>query len=144
MLIRIETEILRDLEDLAVLEFARQTFVVPARDGLIPPHRPLPHRQALHRLEIHHGPESFDVVHISISLQLLIRIDPYRPYDWLTVLGAALSAIGFKTVKVAVGRRHGRGRGSTGNRWQRTVVLSGLGILSLGVIGLRFDFNPIV
>ena len=41
----------------------RQPLAMPAPDGLVPPHRPLPARQPVHWLEVHHCPESFDVVH---------------------------------------------------------------------------------
>ena len=64
LLIRIEAEILGDLEDLAVLEFTRQAFTMPARNGFVPPHCPLPNRQTIPWLELHHRPKPFDMIHV--------------------------------------------------------------------------------
>jgi len=65
LLIRIEAEIFGDLDDLAELEFARQSFLAPAVDGQVPPHRPLPDWKTINRLKIHYGAESFNVIHYS-------------------------------------------------------------------------------
>ena len=70
LLVGVEAELLRDLDHLAELQVARQPFAVPAGDGLVPPHGPFPTRQAVHRLEVHDGAETFNVVHISLNSTL--------------------------------------------------------------------------
>jgi len=54
-------KILGDIEDR--LQAGRQSLASPAGDGLVPPHRPLPPRQAVDVLELHDGPETFHVIH---------------------------------------------------------------------------------
>src|SRR5664279_23104 len=63
LLIGIQAEVLGNLKHLAALERDGQAFLMPAPDGLVPPHRPFPARQAIHRLEVHHRPKALDVVH---------------------------------------------------------------------------------
>ena len=61
LLVRVEAEVLVDLED--ARQLGRQPFGMPALDRLVPPHGPFPARQPVDRLEVHHGAKSFDVIH---------------------------------------------------------------------------------
>ncbi len=61
LLVGIEPKVLGDVEDR--LQVSRQSLLPLGRDRLIPPHGPFPTGQPIHRLEIHHRPKAFDVVH---------------------------------------------------------------------------------
>ncbi len=61
LLVGIQAEVLGDVEDR--VQLGGQAFRLPAGDGLVPPHGPFPARQAIDRLEVHHGTEPFDVIH---------------------------------------------------------------------------------
>ncbi len=54
-------EILGDIED--TIQMNGQPFLFPSLNGFIPPHGPFPKRQTVHRLSIHHGEKSFNVIH---------------------------------------------------------------------------------
>src|SRR5208337_4158703 len=61
LLIGIEAKILGDFEDAG--EVGGEAFGVPAIDGQIPPHGPLPTRQAVDGLKVHEGAKAFNMVH---------------------------------------------------------------------------------
>jgi hypothetical protein len=66
LLIGIEAEVAGDFENLTEMQFAGQTLAVPSGNGLVPPHSPFPTRQPIHRLEIHDGSKTFNVIHGSV------------------------------------------------------------------------------
>jgi hypothetical protein len=69
-----------------VLKIGGQTLVMPPVYRLVPPHRPLPTGQADDRLEIHHGPKPFQMIHHGISHGALSTSAAPGRYEQTTVL----------------------------------------------------------
>ena len=63
LLIGVEPEVTGNVENLAEAQLTGQALAVPPVNGLVPPHGPFPTRQPVHRLKIHDGAKSFNVIH---------------------------------------------------------------------------------
>ena len=88
LLVRVEAKPLGDLEDAVEWQVARQTLLVPAGDGPIPPHGPFPAGEPIHGLEVHDRTEPLGVVHGGDSLRRL-RSCAIRPIRTAPPLSSA-------------------------------------------------------